>query len=336
MAASQQLKDNMRYALGNDAASTEMNTLMDAVSVLGGTETAFIDGVTAGTAAASKALVLGTSKEIATITTATITTVNATNVDAGASGAAGTVDVFPTTASKGKFILSCTDQDGDTAVTLKPAAMGQATVVSIPDPGAATANVVLTDAANDGAVVTATAAELNQLDATVLTAGSILADMPTTAGVGITGTADNFASKVEKIGTLFKTTIVIDIDGLNSSATIGDIIGADGAGAAHLGQITAARNGTIFAGRITCLETPATGDDDIDLYSATEDTGVEDTAIGDLTETQLCNSGDLTNASIVPLTAFPAADEYLYLVGQTADGAGTYTAGILVIELWGK
>ena len=178
--------------------------------------------------------------------------------------------------------------------------------------------------------VTSTAAELNQLD------GNILNDMAVTAGVGISGTADNFASKVEKVGSLFKTTIVIDIDGLNSSATIGDIIGADGAGAAHLGQITAARNGTIFAGRLTCLETPATGDDDIDLYSASEATGVEDTAIGDLTETQLCNSGDLTNASIIPLTAFPAADEYLYLVGHTADGAGTYTAGILVIELWGK
>ncbi len=155
-------------------------------------------------------------------------------------------------------------------------------------------------------------------------------------GVGITGTADNYGCSVEKVGTLFKTTIVVDIDGLNSGGTANDIIGADGAGVAHLGQITAAKNGTIFAGRMTCLETPATGDDDIDLYSAEESTGVENTLVTALTETQLCNSGDLTNASIIPLTAFPAADEYLYLAGGTGDSEATYTAGILVIELWGK
>ena len=126
-----------------------------------------LDGVTPGTATASKAVVLGASKEIATITSATITTltaptVNATNIDAGASGAAGTVDIFPATASKGKFILSCEDQDGNTNVTLKPAAMGQASVVSIPDPGAATANVMLTSAGNDGVVVAATSAEIDR------------------------------------------------------------------------------------------------------------------------------------------------------------------------------
>lgn len=51
-------------------------------------EIGVLDGVEAGTATASKAVVLGASKEIATITSATITTltsttVNATTVDAG-------------------------------------------------------------------------------------------------------------------------------------------------------------------------------------------------------------------------------------------------------------
>jgi len=187
-----------------------------------------------------------------------------------------------------------------------------------------------------GTAVTSTAAELNQLDATVLTAGSIMANLATTAGVGITGTAANFASRVEKIGTLFKTTILIDLAGLNSGGTANDIIGANGAGVAHLGQITAARNGTIFAGLLTCLETPATGDNDIDLWSAVEATGVEDTLVTDLTETQLCDSGDLTSASRIPLTAFPAANSYLYLAGGTGDSSATYSTGILLIELWGK
>jgi hypothetical protein len=43
-------------------------------------ELTFLDGVTAGTAAASKALVLGASSEIATITTATITNLTTTTV----------------------------------------------------------------------------------------------------------------------------------------------------------------------------------------------------------------------------------------------------------------
>lgn len=44
------------------------------------TELGFIDGVTAGTATASKAVVLGASKEISTITTATITNLTTTTI----------------------------------------------------------------------------------------------------------------------------------------------------------------------------------------------------------------------------------------------------------------
>jgi hypothetical protein len=165
---------------------------------------------------------------------------------------------------------------------------------------------------------------------------TLAGNVANTAGVGITGTAANFVTSVEKIGTIIKTTILIDLAGLHAGGTAGDLIGANGAGVCHLGQITAAVNGTIFAGRMKCLETPATGDDDIDLYSATEATGVEDTAISALTATQLCNSGNLTNASDIALTA-PAANKYLYLVSQTGDAAAdAYTAGILLIELWGK
>jgi len=160
--------------------------------------------------------------------------------------------------------------------------------------------------------------------------------LATPPGTGITGgTGTSIVSAVEKVGSLYKTTILIDLTGLRSTAG-GDIIGVDGtANPCHIGQITAARNGTIFAGKITCLEAPAGGDPDIDLYSATEATGVEDGAIADLTETQLINAGDHAANAFKSLTAFPAADEYLYLVaGDTTDA--DYTAGILLIELYGK
>lgn len=155
-----------------------------------------------------------------------------------------------------------------------------------------------------------------------------------TAGVGITGTATSWVTSVTKEGSLIKTTLVVDLEELYAGGTAGDIIGANGAGVAHLGRITAAVNGTIIAGRMVCLEAPAGGDTDIDLYSATEATGVEDEAIGGLTSTQLVDSGVLSAGTAVVLAA-PAADQYLYLVGQ-AGGNAKYTAGKLLIEFWGK
>jgi len=52
-------------------------------SQLSGTETGFLDGVTAGTATASKAVVLGTSKEIATLGAVTSTGILVTNATLG-------------------------------------------------------------------------------------------------------------------------------------------------------------------------------------------------------------------------------------------------------------
>jgi hypothetical protein len=98
----------------------------------------------------------------ATLATLTVTGNSAmVDLDLGSSGAAGTLDVFPNTATSGKLRVDCADQDGDTTVTLRAAGMGQASVVSIPDPGASTANVMLTSAANDGVTVGATAAEID-------------------------------------------------------------------------------------------------------------------------------------------------------------------------------
>jgi len=161
------------------------------------------------------------------------------------------------------------------------------------------------------------------------------ATLATTAGVGITaGTGTLVKTSVKRDGDLVTTKILLDLTGLNSSAGVDDIIGVDGVGVAHLGQITAARNGTLLGGTMTCLEAPATGDVDINLYSAVEATGVEDTAISALDETLLLNGGTHTLGLVGPLAAVPAADEYLYLTGGGTTAA-TYTAGRFLIELVG-
>lgn len=113
-------------------------TELAALNNISATELGFLDGVTAGTVTASKAAVVDSNKDIGDFRN-----VDAVNIDAGASGTAGSVDVFPATASKGKLAITCTNQTGDTTVGLVAGAMGQATTVTIPDPLAAAANVML-------------------------------------------------------------------------------------------------------------------------------------------------------------------------------------------------
>lgn len=157
--------------------------------------------------------------------------------------------------------------------------------------------------------------------------------MSVSAGAGITSAASIFKTSQSRSGDLITTTILIDLTGLNSGGTAGDIIGGDGTGSAYFAKVSASGTGTIFGVSMTCLETPAGGDADIDLYSATEDTGVEDSAISALTETQIINSGSLSIGSIV-YGGDILADQYLYLVGQGTSDA-TYTAGRLLIKLIG-
>lgn len=72
--------------------------------------------------------------------------VDAGNILAGSSGAAGYMASFPATAARGSLRLTAIENTGDTVTTISNAAMGQASVVSIPDPGAATANFILSAA----------------------------------------------------------------------------------------------------------------------------------------------------------------------------------------------
>ena len=175
--------------------------------------------------------------------------------------------------------------------------------------------------------------------AITVTSGDKMA-VEATGGAGIEGTAAVYITQVNRLKSdvdtnvnIVKTTIMIDLTGLKDGGTAGDIIGKDGSGVAFIGQVTTANQGTVFGVTMTCLETPAGGDTDIDLFSATEGTGVNDTAIGDLTETQIINAG-AASAGTVVAGGDIAADQFLYLVSQ-GTGDATYTAGRFLIEITG-
>ena len=187
-------------------------------------------------------------------------------------------------------------------------------------------------------IATAASTGVETTQMSISSAGFISLDantMAVEAGTGITtGTGTIYRSSVQRSGGIITTRILIDLTGLRSTGS-GDIIGVNGTAlVCHIGQITAARNGTILTGSMECFEAPAGGDPDINVHSATEGTGVEDGAISSLTETLLVNAGDATLGSKVYFSAVPAADSFLYLTTGDATDAD-YTAGKLFIELMG-
>lgn len=162
----------------------------------------------------------------------------------------------------------------------------------------------------------------------------------TGAGAGITGgTGTVLQQWVEQHGDTRHSKIYIDLTGLDSDATLGDIIGVSGTSSAcHLGQFVAELGGTAQAIFAQCLETPAGGEVDIDIYGATEATGVTDGAIGDLTETALlAAAADWTAGTTIAGATPPSDGHYLYLTVGTSSTptAGTYTAGKFLITIIG-
>lgn len=73
------------------------------------------------------------------------------NVTAGSSGHAGFFTSFPGTAANGSFLFKAVNNASNFASTLSNSAVGQATTYTLPDPGAATANVLL-DAGTGAAI----------------------------------------------------------------------------------------------------------------------------------------------------------------------------------------
>lgn len=135
-----------------------------------------------------------------------------------------------------------------------------------------------------------------------------------------------------------RVVLLVDLTDLKGGATAGDIIGSDSTSIdglrqpAYIAQIPTGM--TVLGGRMTCLEAPAGGATDIDLFVALEGSGVQDAAVADLTETQLINAGVQAVGTTTHLAADPPAGGYLYLVSQGTTTAA-YTAGRFLIELFG-
>jgi hypothetical protein len=177
----------------------------------------------------------------------------------------------------------------------------------------------------------------------ITSSATMIIDMPVTtpgAGFDTAGGVLYIPHGKKNIAGMFYEEIFIDLAtaAVTAVATDHDVIGEAGGGAAYIGRITAALNGTVQAIEIICMEVPAGGNTDIDFYSAAEATWVYDddiTASG--TEVQLVDAGGAWTLGMVKAAAnLPTADHYIYLANGAAAGAGAYTAGKFIVRIYGS
>lgn len=148
------LVEPIPQVIGVDAIVFNADPSAGGVSFSGGASTANALAVFSDTAgnikAASTTTTLGQSLAITgSLTASTSITATAGPITSGSSGDAGSFISFPATAANGTFIFEALNAGGAFNTTLRNSVMGQSSVISLPDPGAATANVLLdTGAAN--------------------------------------------------------------------------------------------------------------------------------------------------------------------------------------------
>jgi autotransporter-associated beta strand protein len=123
-----------------------------------------------------------------------------------------------------------------------------------------------------------------------------------------------------------------DLTGLISGGTANDIVGLAAGGAAFIGRNVVATNGVIFKMELSCLESPATGDTDIDIIA---DASAVLAGDGSYTGAIKINGGTLVvGQSFQNLVPAVDADYYFYIAAVGA-GGGTYTAGMFILTTYG-
>tara|TARA_Y100001937_G_C6969224_1_gene262486 strand:- start:39 stop:653 length:615 start_codon:yes stop_codon:yes gene_type:complete len=155
--------------------------------------------------------------------------------------------------------------------------------------------------------------------------------LATEAGAGITGgTGTVYKSSVQRVGGIIVTEIFIDLTGLRSP-TNGTLIGVNGTSdPVHIGQITTAQNGLIFAGSMEGFEGTSGGTTRIDVNDSANGALVT----GNGHQTTLLDGTGVSAGSKEIFTVLPSPDRFLYLA-TGASSVADYTAGKILITLVG-
>jgi hypothetical protein len=157
--------------------------------------------------------------------------------------------------------------------------------------------------------------------------------VPAEHGAGAIGTGAALVThRYSQYGKII-TEIKVDLQGLASVATANDAIGLAAGGAAKIGQYVVATCGVVYQIELICLETPAGGDNDVNVVLAASGTIAYDGAGG---TTYGVNGGDAVAGQVIQNLVQGLTDTYyLYLTAGTGDTAAAYTAGMFIVRLTG-
>jgi len=149
------------------------------------------------------------------------TVTNPGNINAGLSGTAGTFSSFPGTASKGSLRLAAVANTGNTITTISNAAMGQASTISIPDPGASTANFILSATSSVLGQSVAGTLTVTSGGSLVASSGNIQAGTSGAAGtlVSYPGTAARGSLRISAVANTGDTINIITNDSMGQAST---------------------------------------------------------------------------------------------------------------------
>lgn len=212
-----------------------------------------------------------------------------TDLDLGSSGSAGSMDIFPSTASKGKIHMVAANNAADYTITITNASFGQAATITLPDPGTSAASYVLTESAQ-----------------TINGSKTFSSDIKTSSGLGaVNGTG---VSAVEYgDGIVHKTVVTF----LNTTIALTDEAGVVAYGGLKFYDMPEGH--VCVIGAVT------------DLNLTKSSAGVNDDWDGDFSVGTVTASNNATltstEANIIPSTATPQA----VAGATTADGQSTST-----------
>ncbi len=153
------LVEPLPLAIGVDAMVFNADPSAGGVSFSGGASTANALPVFSDTSgnikAATTTVTLGQALNITGALTASGAIAStAGNITSGSSGDAGTFISYPATAANGTLIIAAGNAGGAFNTTIASGTIGQSSVITIPDPGAATSKFVLQDGTNTSMTAT--------------------------------------------------------------------------------------------------------------------------------------------------------------------------------------
>ena len=185
--------------------------------------------------------------------------------------------------------------------------------------------------------------ELNLTTSTTLKNAKLtVAAESATYGAGAVSTEIAPQTFIQNVGGEIITTILVDLTGLGAKGGhAADAIGLPAGGAAYLAQYTVAQMGILYKVELSMLELGAAASgtitNDFDIITNASATKEYDQGVG--SNTLLVANSTLAKGTTLRnlVTGGGEPDEYIYLCeGDTTASTGVYSAGKLVIRLYGR